>query len=165
MEKFLVQKQINNTADGSLGWAHEGNYLYEPFERHLNKIEKHILSLFLNRDVNQEYLIADVNMNGYKFFPQIIWVVALIFILFATIGDSHESSPNLCVKYFSQAQVVQGMRMHPCLSTITLEGAVKGAPSAHLEEVPLTASERVIHLTQLLVFVVPLPILLVQQPS
>ncbi len=52
--------------------------------------------------------------------------------------------------------------MHPCLSTITLEGAVKGAPSAHLEEVPLTASERVIHLTQLLVFVVPLPILLVQ---
>ena len=76
-----------------------------------------------------------------------------------------KSSPNLCVKYFSQAQVVQGMRMHPCLSTITLEGAVKGAPSAHLEEVPLTASERVIHLTQLLVFVVPLPILLVQQPS
>ncbi|MCR5750208.1 MAG: hypothetical protein K6G02_08755, partial [Lactobacillus sp.] len=47
-----------------------------------------------------------------------------------------KSSPNLCVKYFSQAQVVQGMRMHPCLSTITLEGAVKGAPSAHLEEVP-----------------------------
>nr|MCR5750308.1 hypothetical protein [Lactobacillus sp.] len=46
-----------------------------------------------------------------------------------------KSSPNLCVKYFSQAQVVQGMRMHPCLSTITLEGAVKGAPSAHLEEV------------------------------
>ena len=76
-----------------------------------------------------------------------------------------QSSPNLCVKYFSQAQVVQGMRMHPCLSTITLEGAVKGAPSAHLEEVPLTAPERVIHLTQLLVFVVPLPILLVQQPS
>jgi len=69
-----------------------------------------------------------------------------------------QSSPNLCVKYFSQAQVVQGMRMHPCLSTITLEGAVKGAPSAHLEEVPLTAPERVIHLTQLLVFVVPLPI-------
>ncbi|WP_215671976.1 hypothetical protein, partial [Ligilactobacillus ruminis] len=26
-----------------------------------------------------------------------------------------QSSPNLCVKYFSQAQVVQGMRMHPCL--------------------------------------------------
>ena len=70
----------------------------------------------------------------------------------------NQSSPNLCVKYFSQAQVVQGMRMHPCLSTITLEGAVKGAPSAHLEEVPLTAPERVIHLTQLLVFVVPLPI-------
>ena len=80
-------------------------------------------------------------------------------------GLHFKSSPNLCVKYFSQAQVVQGMRMHPCLSTITLEGAVKGAPSAHLEEVPLTASERVIHLTQLLVFVVPLPILLVQQPS
>ena len=83
----------------------------------------------------------------------------------SAILDKSESSPNLCVKYFSQAQVVQGMRMHPCLSTITLEGAVKGAPSAHLEEVPLTASERVIHLTQLLVFVVPLPILLVQQPS
>ena len=84
---------------------------------------------------------------------------------FSDLSVNFESSPNLCVKYFSQAQVVQGMRMHPCLSTITLEGAVKGAPSAHLEEVPLTASERVIHLTQLLVFVVPLPILLVQQPS
>ncbi len=84
---------------------------------------------------------------------------------FTDIFQKSESSPNLCVKYFSQAQVVQGMRMHPCMSTITLEGAVKGAPSAHLEEVPLTASERVIHLTQLLVFVVPLPILLVQQPS
>ena len=81
------------------------------------------------------------------------------------VRKNSESSPNLCVKYFSQAQVVQGMRMHPCLPDITLEGAVKGAPSAHLEEVPLTASERVIHLTQLLVFVVPLPILLVQQPS
>ena len=80
--KFLVQKQINNTSDGSFGWAAEGNYLYEPFEGHLNKIEKHIRSLFLNRDVNQGYLIADVNMDGYKFFPQIIWVVALIFILF-----------------------------------------------------------------------------------
>lgn len=89
--KFLVQKQINNTSDGSFGWAAEGNYLYEPFEGHLNKIEKHIRSLFLNRDVNQGYLIADVNMDGYKFFPQIIWVVALIFILFATIEDSHET--------------------------------------------------------------------------
>ena len=82
-----------------------------------------------------------------------------IFIPFFVYCPSRfKSSPNLCVKYFSQAQVVQGMRMHPCLSTITLEGAVKGAPSAHLEEVPLTAPERVIHLTQLLVFVVPLPI-------
>ena len=87
------------------------------------------------------------------------------FFFFGQCAKISQSSPNLCVKYFSQAQVVQGMRMHPCLSTITLEGAVKGAPSAHLEEVPLTASERVIHLTQLLVFVVPLPILLVQQPS
>ena len=83
---------------------------------------------------------------------------APIFIDLSVNGSDFESSPNLCVKYFSQAQVVQGMRMHPCLSTITLEGAVKGAPSAHLEEVPLTAPERVIHLTQLLVFVVPLPI-------
>ena len=90
------------------------------------------------------------------------WGKCVIFVYQAL---RKQSSPNLCVKYFSQAQVVQGMRMHPCLSTITLEGAVKGAPSAHLEEVPLTAPERVIHLTQLLVFVVPLPILLVQQPS
>ena len=90
---------------------------------------------------------AEFGVGGRTFFQ-------ILEILFY----SQESSPNLCVKYFSQAQVVQGMRMHPCLSTITLEGAVKGAPSAHLEEVPLTAPERVIHLTQLLVFVVPLPI-------
>ena len=109
-------------------------------------------------------------MHGADFF--FFWQRAKISLkftdkepIFADLSVSKKSSPNLCVKYFSQAQVVQGMRMHPCLSTITLEGAVKGAPSAHLEEVPLTAPERVIHLTQLLVFVVPLPILLVQQPS
>ena len=40
-----------------------------------------------------------------------------------------ESSPNLCVNYFfSRALVVQGMPLHPCLRTSTLEGAVKGAP-------------------------------------
>lgn len=89
--KFLVKKQINNTTDGSFGWAAEGNYLYEPFGRHLNRIEKHIRTLFMNRDVNQGYLIADANMGGYKFFPQIIWVVALVFMLFATVGDSGET--------------------------------------------------------------------------
>ena len=41
----------------------------------------------------------------------------------------NESSPNLCVNYFfSRALVVQGMPLHPCLCTSTLEGAVKGAP-------------------------------------
>ena len=40
-----------------------------------------------------------------------------------------QSSPNLCVNYFfSRALVVQGMPLHPCLRTSTLEGAVKGAP-------------------------------------
>ncbi|EGM51606.1 flagellar basal body rod protein [Ligilactobacillus ruminis SPM0211] len=40
-----------------------------------------------------------------------------------------KSSPNLCVNYFfSRALVVQGMPLHPCLCTSTLEGAVKGAP-------------------------------------
>ena len=40
-----------------------------------------------------------------------------------------QSSPNLCVNYFfSRALVVQGMPLHPCLCTSTLEGAVKGAP-------------------------------------
>ena len=105
--------------------------------------------------------------NGQKFTDKSLENAGLSVkcVLLTDKSAKKESSPSLCVKYFSQAQVVQGMRMHPCLSTITLEGAVKGAPSAHLEEVPLTASERVIHLTQLLVFVVPLPILLVQQPS
>jgi len=42
-------------------------------------------------DVNQGYLIADANMSGYKFFPQIIWVVALLFIFLASIGDSVET--------------------------------------------------------------------------
>jgi hypothetical protein len=43
--------------------------------------------------------------------------------------DFGESSPNLCVNYFfSRALVVQGMPLHPCLCTSTLEGAVKGAP-------------------------------------
>ncbi len=44
-------------------------------------------------------------------------------------ASAKESSPNLCVNYFfSRALVVQGMPLHPCLCTSTLEGAVKGAP-------------------------------------
>ena len=44
-------------------------------------------------------------------------------------SESAKSSPNLCVNYFfSRALVVQGMPLHPCLRTSTLEGAVKGAP-------------------------------------
>ena len=89
--KFLVQKQINNTADGSFGWANEGKYLYDPFVKNLNKIEKHIRILFMHKNANQNYLIADTNISGYKFFPQIVWVVALLFMLLASIGDSFET--------------------------------------------------------------------------
>lgn len=89
--KFLVQKQINNTADGAFGWANEGKYLYDPFVKNLNKIEKHIRILFMHKNANQNYLIADTNISGYKFFPQIVWVVALLFMLLASIGDSFET--------------------------------------------------------------------------
>ena len=49
--------------------------------------------------------------------------------VFGAFVRKTESSPNLCVNYFfSRALVVQGMPLHPCLRTSTLEGAVKGAP-------------------------------------
>ena len=50
-------------------------------------------------------------------------------VLLTDKSAKKESSPNLCVNYFfSRALVVQGMPLHPCLRTSTLEGAVKGAP-------------------------------------
>ena len=50
-------------------------------------------------------------------------------VIFVYLTLRNQSSPNLCVNYFfSRALVVQGMPLHPCLRTSTLEGAVKGAP-------------------------------------
>lgn len=57
------------------------------------------------------------------------------------------------------------MPLHPCLCTSTLEGAVKGAPLRTSKRFPWQFRKKVLHLTQLLVFVVPPPIFWVQQLS
>lgn len=85
--KFLVQKQINNTADGSYGWSAEGLYIYNPFTKRLNAVEQWQRNKFMQYDKNQKMTITDINMGGYKFIPQLLWVMVIILMLFASLKN------------------------------------------------------------------------------
>lgn len=66
--KFLLMKQGYNTADGSLGWLQEGNFIISS-SRHKSNIFK-------------EYLYPDGKyLSDFKFVVQIIWIVALSILL------------------------------------------------------------------------------------
>lgn len=80
-EKFLVRKQINNTADGSFSWGQEGGFL------RTNDATNPMLNRTLIRRLFAKNGIAHVNCFEYRFFAQIVWC-GLLIGLFGTIGIS-----------------------------------------------------------------------------
>lgn len=78
--KFLVLKQINNTSDAGFGWGMDAgqNYLM-PFSEKIS-IQRIMRKIYLH---NQSYV--EINWNGLKILNQLIWTLALVFMIFATI--------------------------------------------------------------------------------
>lgn len=78
--KFLVLKQINNTSDAGFGWGMDAgqNYLV-PFSEKIS-IQRIMRKIYLH---NQYYV--EINWNGLKILNQLIWTLALVFMIFATI--------------------------------------------------------------------------------
>lgn len=78
--KFLVLKQINNTSDAGFGWGMDAgqNYLI-PFEEK-NTIQQITRKLYLN-----DQSFVDINWNGLKIINQLVWTLALVFMVVATI--------------------------------------------------------------------------------
>lgn len=81
--KFLVQKQIHNSADGSLGWGQEGHpfFIGLPVFKTSNKLILRVRSTFFNVTRNKNYGVHDNSMGGYVFFPQIIWCTIIASVL------------------------------------------------------------------------------------
>lgn len=79
--KFLVIKQINNTANGTFGWGLEGGYLYRPFKaKSVSSLQKIQRKIFMTRERRSE---ASPNWNGHKLLIQMIWVSVLFSIMFS----------------------------------------------------------------------------------
>lgn len=80
--KFLLSKQINNTADGTFGWAQErqvtNDYLAGPFTTHLNLLQKLQRKIYMNFDNQKQQFVANETWNGKAVLIQLIWVICLV---------------------------------------------------------------------------------------
>lgn len=80
-QKFLVQKQINNTSDGSFGWGQEGDFLYP----------NHGKNQQLNRTLVRRLFVKNgavrTNNFEYRFVAQLFWVSVLIGLVGAAFLD------------------------------------------------------------------------------
>lgn len=90
--KFLVLKQINNTSDAGFGWGMDAgqNYLI-PFGKKIS-IQGIMRKIYLN---NQAYV--EINWNGWKVINQLIWTIALVFMIFATIKVDNSLTIKLTI--------------------------------------------------------------------
>mgnify|MGYP003361951018 CR=1 FL=1 len=75
-EKFLVRKQINNTADGSFAWGQEGQFLLT------NKPNNKKLNHTVVRRLFAKHGIVKTNNFEYRFVAQLMWMVVLVALLF-----------------------------------------------------------------------------------
>lgn len=79
-------KQINNTSDAGFGWGMDAgqNYLM-PFEEKIS-IQRITRKIYLN---NQSFV--DINWNGWKIVNQLVWTLALVFMMVAMIKANNDS--------------------------------------------------------------------------
>lgn len=82
-ESFLIRKQTFNSAEGSLGWGKEGNFL-TVFKYKKGKYGKAFSrKLFLNNSG-----IAEKYNGFYGFIVQLTWIIVLTLILFSFSSSS-----------------------------------------------------------------------------
>lgn len=77
-EKFLVQKQMNNTNDGTFAWGGDGTFI-DAFEKG-NANENSIRKLYMRDGV------AVRQQNGYGFVAQILWVLIILLALISAFS-------------------------------------------------------------------------------
>ncbi|CAK1229689.1 PMT family glycosyltransferase ArnT/Agl22 [Fructobacillus fructosus] len=82
-QRFLVHKQIMNSADGSLGWGHEDYYLkvFDWNNKDLNRTLQR--RAFVDSDG-----IAREDRFNFRLIQQIIWIIAIIMMLFSLLDSS-----------------------------------------------------------------------------
>ncbi|WP_288845984.1 hypothetical protein [uncultured Fructobacillus sp.] len=85
-EKFLIQKQMNNSSDGTLGWGQEGNFLTVYNKNNIGMNKSFQRKYFLNKNG-----LADNQKFEFKTIQQLIWILTLILILFSTLEYSQYS--------------------------------------------------------------------------
>ncbi|WBM78771.1 TIGR03766 family XrtG-associated glycosyltransferase [Lactococcus lactis] len=71
--RFLLKKQINNTADGSFAWGREGNFIQGQEIPKANGI-KGVIENYL--------LIYGEKISNFRFISQLIWLIILTSIFF-----------------------------------------------------------------------------------
>lgn len=75
--KFLITKQVSDTSDASYGWGNDGVFLV------VNNIQNKGLNKSLPRQLFTNDGMAKTTSWEYRFTVQLIWTVALFFMLFA----------------------------------------------------------------------------------
>lgn len=79
--KFLVQKQLNNTADGTFSWGAD-----------VLKVSNHANSVTRNRTLIRRLFakqgVTQANTFEYRFFEQIVWSICLVLALYAFKFDA-----------------------------------------------------------------------------
>jgi len=75
--KFLVTKQVANTADGSFSWGNDGIFIIPYGSKNQNLLKKIPRKLFTLNGV------ATINSFEYRFTAQLLWTVVLFFLLVA----------------------------------------------------------------------------------
>ncbi|WP_461240955.1 glycosyltransferase family protein [Paucilactobacillus sp. N302-9] len=74
--KFLISKQMANTANGTFSWGHEGGFLVTFNHENKNYNRSIQRRLFTNAGV------VDTTEYSYQFIAQILWILTLIGVLF-----------------------------------------------------------------------------------
>ncbi|GIC69721.1 glycosyltransferase family 39 protein [Fructobacillus tropaeoli] len=82
-EKFLIHKQIKNSADGSMAWGHEVYYL-KAFHPNNEQLEK----TFPRRYFLEKNGIATEGKFDFRTVQQIFWIIALVLILGSIFDQS-----------------------------------------------------------------------------
>ncbi|GAP04066.1 putative membrane protein [Fructobacillus tropaeoli] len=82
-EKFLIHKQIKNSADGSMAWGHEVYYL-KAFHPNNEQLEK----TFPRHYFLEKNGIATEGKFDFRTVQQIFWIIALVLILGSIFDQS-----------------------------------------------------------------------------
>lgn len=83
--KFLIAKQVADTSDASYGWGNDGVFLV------VNNVQNKELNKLLPRQLFTTDGTAKTTSWEYRFIVQVIWAVALFFMLFAANKESWRS--------------------------------------------------------------------------